>query len=91
MDYKTSGGTDHYDALQTTLNRRFSQGLSLGAQYTWSHSIGDSSGSNEARTSQDPFNFAGDRGNNNFDVRQTFNLSALYEVPFGRGRRYGNT
>jgi hypothetical protein len=91
VDYKTSGGTDHYDALQTALNRRFSQGLSLGAQYTWSHSIGDSSGSNEARTSQDPFNFAGDRGNNNFDVRQTFNLSALYELPFGRGRRYGSS
>ena len=26
MDYKTSGGTDHYDSLQMTLNRRFSRG-----------------------------------------------------------------
>ena len=23
IDYKTSGGTDHYDSLQTTVNRRF--------------------------------------------------------------------
>jgi hypothetical protein len=91
IDYKTSGGTDHYDALQTSLNRRFSKGLSLGAQYTWAHSIGTSSGSNEARTAQDPYNFASDRGNNNFDVRHTFNLSTLYELPFGRGRRFGNT
>jgi hypothetical protein len=90
IDYKTSGGTDHYDALQTSVNRRFSQGLSLGAQYTWAHSIGTSSGSNEARTAQDPYNFANDRGNNNFDVRHTFNLSTLYEVPFGQGRRFGN-
>src|SRR6185436_11910672 len=26
IDYKTSGGTDHYDSLQTALNRRFSKG-----------------------------------------------------------------
>jgi hypothetical protein len=91
VDYKTSGGRDHYDALQTSLNRRFSHGLTLGAQYTWAHSIGTSSGSNEARTSQDPFNFVNDRGNNNFDVRHTFNLSTLYEIPFGRGRRFGNS
>ena len=88
IDFKTSGGSDHYDALQTTLNRRFAQGLSLGAQWTWSHSIGTTSGSNEARTSQDPFHFDGDHGDNNFDVRHTFNLSALYELPFGRGKRY---
>jgi hypothetical protein len=90
IDYKTSGGRDRYDALQTSLNRRFRQGLSLGSQYTWSHSIGTSSGSNEARTAQDPYNFNNDRGNNNFDVRHTFNLSALYEIPFGRGLRFGN-
>jgi hypothetical protein len=34
------------------------------------------------------FNFAADRGANNFDVRHSFNLTALYEVPFGRGRKY---
>jgi hypothetical protein len=88
VDYKTSGGNDHYDALQTTLNRRFSAGLSLGAQYTWSHSIGDSGGSNEANTAGNPFNFEADHGNNNFDVRQSFNLTALYQLPFGKGQKY---
>lgn len=91
VDYKTSGGTDHYDALQTTLNRRFSQGLSLGLQHTWSHSIGNTSGSNEARTAANNYSFAADRGNNNFDVRHSFNLSALYQLPFGRDRRYLST
>src|SRR5207248_4303843 len=30
IDYKTSGGTDHYDSLQTTLNLRFNNGLTAG-------------------------------------------------------------
>lgn len=57
VDIKTSGGTDHYDSLQTTLNRRFSKGFTLGAQWTWSHSIGNTGGSNEARTAPQPLRF----------------------------------
>lgn len=90
VDYKTSGGCDHYDSMQATLNRRFSKGLTLGGQYTWGHSIGNTAGSNEARTAQDPYDFSADRGDNNFDVRHSLNLSALYQLPFGRGRRFGN-
>jgi hypothetical protein len=90
IDYKTSGGTDHYDALQLTVNRRYSTGLSLGAQYTWGHTIGDSNGANEANTAGNPFNFAADRGNNNFDIRQSFNLTSLYDLPFGRGKQFGH-
>src|SRR4029079_16504604 len=41
--------------------------------------------SNEARTSAAPDNFEIDRGYNNFDVRHTFNISALYKLPFGKG------
>ena len=90
IDYKTSGGTDHYDSLQTTLNRRFSRGLSSGLQWTYGHSIGDSGGSNEAQTSQDPYNLRGDRGNNNFDVRHSMNANVLYQLPFGPGRAHLN-
>ena len=78
IDYKTSGGTNHYDSLQTTLNRRFSGGLTLDAQYTWSHNIGTSGGSNEARTAANNYSFAADRGDNNFDVRHSFNFTSLY-------------
>jgi hypothetical protein len=89
MDFKTSGGTDHYDSMQTTLNRRFGSGLTFGSQWTWSHSIGNTGGSNEANTTQDPTNFGLDRGNNNFDVRHSMNITALYELPYGRGKRFG--
>ena len=88
VDYKTSGGRDHYDSLQMTLNRRFSSGFTFGSQYTWGHTLGNTSGSNEARTAANNYSFAADFGDNNFDIRHSFNASALYEVPFGRGRKY---
>ena len=81
IDYKTSGGTDHYNSLQTTLNRRFAKGLTAGFQWTYGHSIGNTGGSNEAQTAQNPFNFSYDHGNNAFDVRHSMNLSVLYEMP----------
>lgn len=89
LDFKTSGGTDHYDSLQTTLNRRFSSGFTFGSQWTWGHSIGNTGGSNEANTAQDPRNFRLDRGNNNFDVRHSVNVTGLYELPYGPGKRFG--
>jgi hypothetical protein len=87
IDYKTSGGRDGYNALQTTINRRFSSGFSFGGQFTWGHSLGTSAGSNEAVTAGNPYNLFADRGNNNFDIRQSLNLSALYSLPIGKGRR----
>jgi hypothetical protein len=88
VDYKTSGGDDSYNALQFSLVRSFSSGLTMNAQYTFAKSEGITAGSNEARTSAQLDNFEADRGRNNFDVRHTFNLSALYELPFGKGKKY---
>lgn len=88
IDYKTSGGDDRYDALQTSLSRSLTNGLTMNAQYTYSFSRGNTAGSNEARTSAQLDNFEADRGRNNFDVRHTFNVSALYSLPFGKGKKW---
>jgi len=91
IDYKTSGGRDNYNALQLGVSRRAASSLSLNAQYTLSRSFGNTSGSNEALTAAnnaralDQFDY--DRGYNSFDVRHTFNFSALYSIPYGRGRK----
>jgi hypothetical protein len=90
IDYKTSGGTDHYDSLQTTLNRRFSKGLTAGLQWTYAHSLGDTGGSNEAQTTQNPFNFQQDRGNNAFDVRHSINVSLLYAPAWKPSNKVAN-
>lgn len=99
VDTKTSGGSDRYDALQVTLARRISSGLTLNAQYTFGKSFGLTSGSNEARTASQPVggeiresgdqnNYEADRGANSFDVRQNFNLSAVYDLPVGKGKKF---
>lgn len=102
IDTKTSGGTDSYNALQLQLARRLSSGLTMNAQYTFSRSFGNTSGSNEARTASEPVggsgppgsiggdinNYEADRGYNTFDVRHTFNMSAVYTLPVGDGKRF---
>ena len=67
-------------------------------QWTYGHSIGNTGGSNEAQTTQNPFNFEQDRGNNAFDVRHSVNVSVLYQLPVklkteggeSAGRRMGS-
>ncbi len=88
VDYKTSGGDDSYNALQFSLQRSLSSGLTMNLQYTYAKSEGITAGSNEARTAAQLNNFEADRGRNNFDVRHTFNLSALYELPIGDNKRF---
>jgi hypothetical protein len=88
IDYKTSGGTDQYHSLQTSLQRRFARGLSLGAQYTWAKELGTSSGSNEATTSQSPYSFGLDYGRGTFDIRHSLNATVLYDLPFGHNRAH---
>lgn len=92
VDFKTAGGSDTYNALQTQLSRRFGTGLTMNAQYTFGKSFGNTAGSNEARTAANNAraiaDYDYDRSVNNFDVRHTFNLSAVYDLPFSRGRRY---
>jgi hypothetical protein len=88
IDYKTSGGTDMYNSLQSSLQRRFARGLSLGAQYTWAKELGTSSGSNEATTAQNPYNLRTEYGRGTFDIRHSLNASVLYDLPFGHGKAY---
>ena len=88
IDYKTSGGHDSYNSMQLSLTRRSVSGLVLNGQYTLGYSKGNTGGSNEATTVSNnaralaDFNF--DNGYNNFDIRHTFNFSALYTIP-GQG------
>jgi len=90
VDFKTSGGHDNYNAMQLSLTRRMTRGVTMNAQYTLSRSYGNTGGSNEALTAAnnaltlDQFEY--DLGYNAFDVRHTFNLSAVYSV---RGWQFG--
>ena len=56
--------------------------------YMWSHSINDGSiGGGESDTPQNSFCRSCDKASSDDDVRQVFNLSMVYELPFGAGKR----
>jgi hypothetical protein len=92
VDYKTSGGHDSYNAMQLSVSKRSSKGLSTNLQYTLGRSKGNTAGSNEASTAANNArtlaDFDYDDGYNNFDVRHTFNWSVLYMLP-GKGALLG--
>lgn len=84
VDVKTSGGNDHYNALQATANRKTRSGFNYGVSYTWGRSIGSSGGSNETVTVADSYNWRRDYGNNAADIRHNLNTVMLYEGSKGR-------
>jgi outer membrane receptor protein involved in Fe transport len=77
-----------YHGLQTRLERRFSSGLSFLLGYTWSHSIDTASRGSGGSWHQNAYRLRDDRGSSDFDVRQRLTFSSVYQLPFGRGRRF---
>ncbi len=74
----------HAGSVSFTQNSR--HGLTLNANYTYSHTIDD--GTNEFHTSalnprraQDNFHLGQDRANSDLDVPQKFALSIMYQLP----------
>lgn len=84
VDQRNGDGTSHYNALQAQLQKRFSNGLSFLAAYTWSKTMDDTT------TLVDPYNdalnYALSNGFKLVDIPQTFVFSYSYELPFGQGK-----
>ncbi|MBV9225189.1 MAG: carboxypeptidase regulatory-like domain-containing protein, partial [Acidobacteriaceae bacterium] len=89
-DLYTNAGDSSYHALQATLEKRFSAGLTFLSAFTWSKLIDDGNVSSSNFTYQDPSNLALDRGLGAFDVKYRSVNSFSYELPFGKGRRFGS-
>ena len=75
---------DHsnYDALQVTLDKRISHGLSFLAGYTWSHALDMLSGDNGSfALPADAYHLNLDYGNSDNDIRHRFTFSPTYAIP----------
>ena len=88
QDY-VSEGSSSYNALQVTYEHRYTKGLSVGANYTWSHSIDDtttlSMEGQEGWGNADPFAVhLLERSNSDLDLRQRFVVYGTYDLPFGK-------
>jgi hypothetical protein len=91
VDFKSDIGASTYHALLVSLERRFTNGLSFQSRYTWSHSINDGSvGGGESNGPENVNCLRCDKGPSVFDIRHNFTTNAVYELPFGQGKRFLN-
>ena len=92
VSWRGDVGNSTFEALQFNLRRTFRNGFLLSSNYMWSHSINDGSiGGGDSDTPQNSFCRSCDKASSDFDVRQMFNLSTVYALPFGAGKRYVNS
>jgi hypothetical protein len=93
--YLNTAGNSEYDALQTRFQHRFSGGLSLLANYTWSHALGNASNANLGAQNNDAFRWSDypqwEHGNLDFDIRQRVVFNYIWELPYGHGRHFGGS
>ncbi|MEO7145701.1 MAG: carboxypeptidase-like regulatory domain-containing protein [Bryobacteraceae bacterium] len=82
----SSGLSSDYNSLQTTFQRRFSNGLAIQGVYTYSKTIGEEQTRRDMRV-QNPLNWDADRGPVDFDRTHVFSASYIYTLPFFHGRR----
>jgi hypothetical protein len=89
-------GWANYHALQVKLERRYSAGLALLNSFTWSKAMDnvgqalEDQGNGNASSPQNFYNLAAEKGPSGFDQRLNNTTSVVWEIPFGRARRWGS-
>lgn len=87
-------GISNYHALQINLQKRFGNGFSLLTNYVFSKlldtgGVGSGVRSSDATNAEDAFNLDDEYSYSTLDVPHRFTLSSTYELPFGKGKRFG--
>ncbi len=93
-----TNGIQNYNALQVAVQKRLSTGLEFQGNYTWSKCLSDAvgyyGGYGQAVGNwyywQDTYDSKRNYGPCYYDVPQAFNGFVTYDLPFGRGRKFGN-
>ncbi len=99
-----SRGRSEYNALQASVRQRFEKGLEFMASYTWAKGMSNNRGfygqfggpssagslATEGAYWQNTYNPDADWGPMFYDLRHNFVLSGAYELPFGKGRKWGS-
>jgi hypothetical protein len=91
-------GTSHYNALDVNYTHRVSQGLTLLASYTFSKFIDNVGGPNNwanasanfSENIRNSYNLAAEKSVDATDTPHSFVLSYVYELPVGKGKKFGS-
>lgn len=87
VSLRADGVSSNYNALQTNLSKRFSQGLTFTVAYAYSKSL--DVGSNQPGFT-DNLNLQRQYGPSDFDRTHLLTISHVYELPFGKGKKLFN-
>jgi hypothetical protein len=82
-------GNGSYNALLVKFQRQFTNGLSIMANYTWQKALSDATEGSNGTLNQDKSCFRCDWGPTTSNVPQSLVISAVAELPVGRGRYVG--
>ena len=89
INYFRSNAQSNYDSLQVRLEKRYTHGLQYQVAYTYAHSLDTASSASLGSTNNGDFQDQrfpnANYGNSDFDVRQRFVFSYVYDLPVGRG------
>ena len=99
INTRATGANESYNSLQLDFSHRFQHGLEFDTDFTWAKGLADNQGPNSS-------SFAGeaggarstsildrhaDYGNVEGTRRLLWNNTVLYDLPIGRGKRFGNS
>ena len=80
-----------YNGLQTSVEHRFAEGFNVLASYTFAKSLGTADGNVNQCDVQNAHNIAAERGPTTPDFRHQLTVSYIYELPYGKGKRFGGS
>ena len=81
VTYTDNSGSSDYNALQVQYQRHLSHGLAASMGYTWSHSIDTNSSDTTAYVPGVYEAPSSNRGDSDFDIRQSFHGGFSYNIP----------
>ncbi len=95
IEVSYDGGFSSYDALQTKFEKRYSAGLYFINSFTWSKAIDNAPGHLEEYDGDNSrvniYNVKANRGDSSYNQPLNDTLSVLYDIPFGKGRRFSTS
>jgi hypothetical protein len=83
-------GHSSYHALLVKIDKRYSHGSTLQGSYVLSKLMTDADGYNPDNATLDHYNRRLEKSIGEFDLTHNFKFSYIYELPFGKGRKWLN-
>jgi len=82
----------NYDAGSVKVEKRFSHGLQFLTSYVWSHALAVGNTPLSGDTSiLDQTSYSTSYSSASWDIRHSFTTAFNYDLPFGRGKRFGGS